>query len=172
MNTIKTDTGDALSAILSGREERVRARDRHLSEVLFACQITINIPGYPKRIENDCKAIEKYASLFSLKWGSDPICTETVSNEAGLCWIGFFRGWGSDTQRAKKVAVDLEECSTEGRILDIDIIVCGRSISRSDLGLPARSCILCGRTAKECAREMNHTYSDLRAAVKKLIENI
>jgi hypothetical protein len=86
MNTIKTDTGDALSAILSGREERVRARDRHLSEVLFACQITINIPGYPKRIENDCKAIEKYASLFSLKW--DPILFARRRSQTRLACAG------------------------------------------------------------------------------------
>ncbi len=172
MNIMRTDTGEALSGILSGREERAKARDHHLSEGVFACQITLNIPGYPKRIKNDCRAIEKFALLFSLRWGSDPFRTDMISNEAGLCWIGFFRGWGSDTQRAKKVAVDLEECSPEGRILDIDIIVCGKSISRSDLGLPARSCILCGRTAKECAREMSHAYSDLRAAVKKLIKNI
>ena len=172
MNRKKTDIKQTLSGILSGKEERVKARDKHLSDGVIACQITLNIPGYPKRIHNDGQAIEKFAVLFSRKWGSDPFLTENISNGAGLCWIGFFCGNFSDAQRAKEIAVGLEEGTPEGRIFDIDIIINGISLSRSDMGLPSRSCILCGSPAKECARERNHPYSDLRAAVEKLIKNI
>ncbi len=162
----------ALSEILSGREERVNTRNAHLSDGVFACQVSLNIPGYPKRIQNDRQAIEKFALLFSHEWGADPFLTENISNEAGLCWIGFFHGDHPDSQRAKKIAVDLEEGTPEGRIFDIDIIVKGISISRAEMGLPSRSCIICGRPAKECARERNHPYSCLRDAVEKLIKNI
>ena len=172
MNVNAAEIEGALSGILSGREERVKTRNTYLSEGVFACQIALNIPGYPKRIQNDRQAIEKFAALFCHEWGADPFLTENISNEAGLCWIGFFHGEPSDSQRAKKIAVGLEEGTPEGRIFDIDIIVKGISLSRSDMGLPSRSCILCGSPAKECARERNHPYTDLRDAVEKLIKNI
>lgn len=172
MKIKKSDIEKTLSEILSGREERVRTRDEHLSENVFACQVTLNIPGYPKRMPNDEKAVEKFVRTFIKKWGSDPFCEKRITNAAGVCLIGFFAGDLADAQRAKEIAVSIEEWTSEGRIFDIDIIVPEKTISRSDLGLPSRTCLLCEKPAKECARDQSHSYKDLRAAIEKLIKNI
>lgn len=172
MNTEKTDIDSTLYEILSGREERVRTRDKHLSENVFACQITINIPGYPKRMPNDEMVLERSVIVFIEKWGSDPLHENKITNAAGICWVGFFAGDINEAQKAKEIAVGIEELTPAGRILDMDIIVPGKTISRSDLGLPSRNCLLCEKIAKECARNRSHSYEDLRTAIANLIKNI
>lgn len=171
MNINKTDTGDALYEILSGREERVRIRSSYLSENIFACQVTLNIPGYPKRVPNDEKAVERFCKTFIDKWTSLPQHEKRTINAAGVCWIGFFEGDISAAKKAKEIAVNIEEKTPEGRIFDIDIIVQEKTISRSDLGLPPRTCLICDRPAKECARDRSHSYEELRTAIEKLIKN-
>lgn len=170
MNIIKTEIEHALCGILSGKEERVRSRDEFLSENIFVCQITLNIPGYPKRLTNDEKAVERFRSAFIKQWNSPPLREKNVANAAGVCWLGFFAGGTSAAQKAKRIAVSIEEETPDGRISDIDIIVTGGTISRSDLKLPQRKCLLCGRPAKECARDRNHSYSRLRSEFEKLIK--
>ena len=86
--------------------------------------------------------------------------------------MGFFAGDLTAAKKAKEIAVNIEEGIPEGRILDIDIIVQIKTISRSDLGLPPRTCLLCSRPAKECARDRSHSYEELRTATEKLIKNI
>lgn len=172
MNTKKTDIENILSEILSGREDRVRTRNAQLSDNVFACQITLNIPGYPKRIPNDERAVEGFGKAFIEKWTSWPLCEKKIANAAGVCWVGFFAGDLTAAKKAKEIAVSMEEGTPEGRIFDIDIIVQTKTISRSDLRLPPRICLLCSRPAKECARDRSHSYEELRNTIKKLIKNI
>lgn len=172
MKTEKNDIENTIYEILSGREERVRTRDKHLSDNVFACQITINVPGYPKRIRNDEMLLDISGREFIEKWGSVPLHENKITNAAGLCWVGFFAGDIHEAQKAKKIAVGIEEMTPAGRILDMDIIVPEKTISRSDLGLPHRNCLLCEKPAKECARDRSHSYEDLRTAIEKLIKNL
>ena len=172
MNTNKTDIRDALKEILAGREERVRIRNRHLSENIFICQVTLNIPGYPKRMPNDEKAVESLGRAFIDKWTHLPQLEKKITNAAGACWVGFFLGDQAAAKKAKEIAVNIEEKNPEGRIFDIDIIVPEKTITRSDLGLPSRKCLICDRPAKECARDRRHSYEELRSVIEKLIKNI
>ncbi|MGD9666057.1 MAG: citrate lyase holo-[acyl-carrier protein] synthase [Synergistaceae bacterium] len=172
MNTNNTDIRDALNDILIGREERVKIRNKHLSENIFACQVTLNIPGYPKRMPNDEKAVENLGRAFIDKWTHLPQLEKKITNAAGAGWVGFFKGDHAAAKKAKETAVNIEEKNSEGRIFDIDIIVPKKTITRSDLGLPPRTCLLCDRPAKECARDRRHSYEELRAVIEKLIKNI
>ena len=172
MNTNKTDIRDALNEILTGREERVRIRNRHLSENIFVCQVILNIPGYPKRMPNDEKAVESLGRAFIDKWTHLPQLEKKITNAAGACWVGFFLGDQAAAKKAKEIAVNIEEKNPEGRIFDIDIIVPEKTITRSDLGLPSRKCLICDRPAKECARDRRHSYEELRSVIEKLIKNI
>lgn len=172
MNTASPEPDEALSEILSGREERAALRESRLSEGIFACQISLNIPGYPKRLQNDEKAVEIFSRQFVREWKSKPLFEQALSNGAGFCWLGFFAGYLPDAKRAKKIAVNIEEIVPQGRISDIDISVPGKTLSRSEMGLPPRSCLICGSPAKECARKRSHSYAELRYEFEKLIKNI
>ena len=46
-----------------------------------------------------------------------------------------------------------------------------KSISRSDLDLPSRQCLICEDDAKACGRSRKHSIEEMQAAITHLIEN-
>lgn len=57
----------------------------------------------------------------------------------------------------KQLAVELEEIPSIGRLFDMDVLdIDGRKISRQELGLPPRKCLLCNNDAAICARSRAH----------------
>ncbi len=58
-----------------------------------------------------------------------------------------------------------------GRLLDIDVIAPdGMKISRTDVGMPVRRCLLCGQDAPACARSRTHTAAELFQRANEIIE--
>ena len=167
-------TSDAaiLEKVLSGKEERVIQRDSSLLSGFFACQITLNIPGYPKHLSNEISAINEFRRRFTKKYRLPLRSEKIIDNPAGHCWIGYFCGTHREAAEAKKIAVEIEESSPEGRALDIDIVTPEGSLSRHDLGLPPRKCVLCESPAKECAAGRKHPYDELRAEIIRLIKKL
>lgn len=98
---------------------------------------------------------------------------------AGFRWDGAagpeaFRVLGIPPRDLKRWAVELESGLAWGRLLDADVVVSGPSglpepLSRGDLGLPGRTCLLCAGPAKACMREARHAAVDLRRAVLERI---
>lgn len=65
----------------------------------------------------------------------------------------------------------LEDGAPLGRLLDIDVIgPDGEKRSRTELGLPARRCLLCGQAAPVCARSRAHSVLELRARTEAIID--
>lgn len=61
-------------------------------------------------------------------------------------------------ENAKKLTTAIEESHPLGRLFDMDVLgPDGKSISRSVIGLPMRTCLICGENAKVCARSRRHT---------------
>lgn len=61
-------------------------------------------------------------------------------------------------EHTKELTVSIEESHPIGRLFDMDVLgPDGASLSRSALGLPSRTCLICGENAKACARSRNHT---------------
>ena len=70
----------------------------------------------------------------------------------------------------KRMAVSLESAHPLGRLADIDILTeTGKSVSRTDLGLPPRSCFLCGEPAALCRRSKKHAQGELAAFIGALL---
>ena len=77
----------------------------------------------------------------------------------------------SDACVIKREMVKLEETYPLGRLFDIDVIGRdGLSVSRSQLGMVPRKCLLCDREAKLCARSRRHCIEDLQQAVCDLLD--
>lgn len=71
---------------------------------------------------------------------------------------------------AKRLAVGIEETHPLGRLMDIDVIGADlRPVSRAELGLAGRSCLICGDNARICMRASRHSYSDL---INKISETV
>lgn len=165
-------TSAAAAVVMAGREERAMIQSRLLSgrSDHFVCQVTLNVPGYPKRLLGDETIIEKCRMDFQIG-----ICCEShkevkLENGAGLALLMLFSGGKEKITAAKQVGIFIEDNACYGRIVDIDVITVDGQLSRRDFHLKPRRCFLCSKDSKECARERKHSYQELRAEVQALID--
>lgn len=168
-----SDLKEALASVMSGREERAAVQSRMLSgrDGLFVCQISLNVPGFPKRLDGDAVLLEKFTGDLINKICCQPRCAVKLENGAGLAILMLFDGSRIPARDAKLAAIFIEENDACGRIADIDVITGAGHLSRSDLGIGPRRCVMCGRLSKECARERRHKYEELRAKMQFLIDD-
>ena len=76
----------------------------------------------------------------------------------------------ADAAQLKRRLCALEDGSAMGRLLDVDVIGAdGMKLSRTDVGLSPRRCLLCGRPAPECARSRTHSAAELFARAQAII---
>lgn len=160
---------EILKQVLEGREERVRLQQRFLDRGDLVIQTALNVPGFPKRLKGDEALLNRALGLFVKEFGTTgrlgaPL---RVENGAGLALIMGYAGRAPE--EAKRCAVDLETLFPWGRALDMDVIAAVGSLSRNDLGLSPRQCLLCQREAKVCARLRTHPLNDLRKAVQEMV---
>jgi holo-ACP synthase len=77
----------------------------------------------------------------------------------------------ADPRALKRLLVALEDLHPLGRLWDLDLIAPnGAGISRQQLGLPARRCLLCDEPAHACARSGAHTLAALQRAIRDKID--
>lgn len=166
------DLKEALAAVMSGREERAAVQARMLSGSagLFVCQISLNVPGFPKRLDGDALLLEKFATRLIKKICRPPLDTVKLENGAGLALLTLFDGGRGKARAAKLAGISIEEDDACGRIADIDVITEDGPLSRTAFGYEPRRCVICGGVSMECARERRHTYEELRAKMSFFID--
>lgn len=161
-----------LEEVLSGRDERAACQKRMLAarEGAFVCQIGLNVPGFPKRVPGDITIIKDCRRFLLACAGAAPFEEQYLDNGAGLCWQGAFDGKRYDAHALKRAAVEAENSMEAGRVLDIDVLTADGQLSRLDMGLPPRKCLICGENAKACARAGAHGHAELRELVIRIIK--
>jgi holo-ACP synthase CitX len=160
---------DFLRRLLAAREERAVAQKNFLSSADGGClvQITLNVPGCPKRIENDASAALAAEASFKRRTAIEETVRATLINHAGVAIMLLFPAL--DPMAAKRAGIEVENIPGWGRVVDIDVVSHNGALSRKDLKLPARVCLICGDDAKHCARERRHDIAELRACVRRLL---
>ncbi len=160
---------DFLCRLLTAREERALVQKNILSSSDGGClvQITVNVPGYPKRIENDEVAVQIAETFFLRRAAVRETVRVSLVNGAGVALLLLFPSL--EPIAAKKTGIDVENAAPWGRALDIDVITRNGILTRKDVLLPARRCILCENEAKICAREWRHDIVELREAVRRTL---
>lgn len=79
----------------------------------------------------------------------------------------------SDAITEKKKFVNLEESYEYMRFVDIDVIDTSYApISRSELGLAKRTCIVCGKDRFTCMRDGKHTQEEFNAKLDDALLNL
>ena len=160
-----------LEELLNAREERVMYQ-RELLEKYgnLLLSVTLNIPGPVKDFPECHKALENGMKCIVEKVGAEHILHQEIrykrTGSEGYLIIDK-TVW--DAQSLKQEAVDVEDGSPEGRLLDMDVITAEGSISRNELGLPGRKCLLCNEQAKLCGRSRRHDMKALMAEVYRLL---
>lgn len=155
---------EEFAALLSGREERAACQKLLLAlcEGGYVVQISLNVPGMPKRVENEEAVIGDGARLFSACLRREVRETRVLTGVAGMALLLLYDL--PSPEEAKLCAVDVEEGAPWRRVLDIDVITDSGPLSRSDIGLPPRRCLICDAPAKLCARSGSHSLGELREA--------
>jgi holo-ACP synthase len=157
-----------LRRLLAGRDERAYIQNFLLGigGVSGVLQISINMPGLPKNVPGDAEALSLFGGIF---WGAlpeRPASKIFMANYAGKALVFSFK---ADASRVKSFAVEIEDGYEWGRAIDADVVTKNGPISRSSLGKNQRKCLLCGESAKICARTAKHDVSDLRSEVFRLL---
>lgn len=162
----------SLEEMLIARETRVNLqstliRDYHVPLICF----TLNIPGpvkvfdgIPETFDNGCEQIEHVLEQNKISFFRAECIKEKTGFEAFYCADG-------SPEKLKRLMTPLEDNSAAGRLYDIDIICTdGLKVSREDLGLPVRSCLLCGENAHACSRSRRHTVDELVKRIKDILK--
>ncbi|RXT59182.1 citrate lyase holo-[acyl-carrier protein] synthase [Lacticaseibacillus chiayiensis] len=159
-----------IATVLANKDHRVAQQDQLMSrfpqQTILASKL--NIPG---PVKNNA-ALEKIfaAGMADLRhripagalryeiWWHNPTGPEAF-------WVV-----NLEVSHSKQLGVAFETDFPLGRFFDVDALTAAtrdKPLSRADMGMPERSCFVCGRPAKECARSRRHSVAELQAAIDR-----
>lgn len=163
-----------LETMMRFREQKAAIQEKLLrqggSNTVVA--LGMNIPGPIKTSPEIFQAFQAGATALDVRFEQAGVAVmheETVREPCG--YLKFYGLAETDAGKMKRMAVELEEEHPLGRLYDIDVYDArGKGISRQELGMAGRKCLLCGNDAKVCGRSRAHTAEALYACVMELIQ--
>ena len=154
----------ALNAVLAARDARVARQQAMLAQGGVLLSLTLVAPGAVKRSPL-LDAIFAAALDVLRPHVGDARARQEAVDDSGHHALYLLDG---DAHDWKKRVIALENRSPLARLWDIDIIGGdGVAVSRRDLGLPPRRCLICDDDAKTCARERRHDIAALQADIAR-----
>lgn len=132
----------------------------------------LNIPG-PKKVnalyhKAFSHGVECIKMLLQQK-EVDVIYEEIHENATGFEYIASVN---AEAVALKKHMIRIEDEHILGRLFDIDVIAPGyQKISRGQLAIKERKCMLCENEAYVCARSRKHSVEELVAEINNMIES-
>ncbi|MBQ9255296.1 MAG: citrate lyase holo-[Bacteroidales bacterium] len=160
----------SLDMLLKSRDERYKKQQDLLQKYpdkTLLC-LTVIMPGSVKR---------NSSSLFVAQVGKEVLFKEFSSKivfyEQRDLQTGFEAYIIIDKEKTdvKKILCSIEESHPLGRLFDIDVINSdGVPISRKDIGLPPRKCLICGEESRFCMRNFTHTQEELHSKIQQMID--
>ncbi len=157
--------------ILDSKERRVmRQRSMISDEDKSLISFTLNIAGHVK-----CNPIIEKCFIEGIRLIENQLKRRNIKIIKQMKWIertGCEAMFAVDFEaiEVKHIMISIEEGSTLGRIFDIDVISKnGHIISRSELGISSRRCLVCDHPAKECIRSQRHELHDIEGKINSII---
>ena len=156
--------------ILNSREERAQKQMDILAHYPYSLvSFTLNIPGAVK--DNDIyrrihkQGMEDILNILEVEKIEVKYLEEINKSTGSEGYISV----NKDSIELKKLMVDIESNHPLGRIFDIDVFDKDHNqMSRSDLGLESRRCLICEKDARVCMRNKSHLYNDLILKVEEI----
>lgn len=148
--------------MMQAREARFTMQRTLLSRYPGAALVclTMNVAGPVKTTPAIERAFEwGAAQIRAVLAGGAVLFSAAIHEKTGPEAVFVVQG---DAREIKRRLCALEDGCAMGRLLDIDVIgEDGGKIARTELGLPARKCLLCGQDAPVCARSRAHSAAEL-----------
>lgn len=164
-----------LPQMLDARERRASEQRRLLESArpgeTLLC-VTLGVPGPVKTSEALEWAFDQIVVAARLALGEAPVSSsERLGGPTGPELLMLV---SMDALGLKRSMVHIEEEHPLGRLADIDVVgragAMPRPLSRLDLGLAPRNCLVCGREAKLCARSRAHGVPEMQRKIASIIE--
>lgn len=168
---IAAPTGDTMNVsvmdILSARDRRAATQKRLLDTFgkPLIC-FTMNIAGPVKYSEEILRGYQLGKKLLQAR-------VTAVHFEESLSPTGCegFFVVDTDATALKKICVAIEDSQALCRLFDMDVLdIDGRKLSREELNLPGRKCLLCDNPAPVCASTRAHSVAQLQQKTAELLE--
>lgn len=163
LSTLITGREVSLMEMLDAREHRQEVQRMLLSQHhLPVISFTLNMVGPVKVFPLALRAFHEGVRLIETQchaWNIPIIATHTTASHTGH---EYFWAVDGDVRFVKEILCLLEDSVALGRLFDIDVIQTdGTKIFRTDLGFPARKCLICNQEAFVCSRSRTHSVQEL-----------
>jgi holo-ACP synthase len=160
----------SLKDILEARDIRVQYQEYLINKYsMIIVSYKLNIPGPIKYCTLIKQIFEEGLSAFreEVEKASVSIIHEKIwYKNSGPEYFAVLKD-AADT--IKKLTTSIEEKHALGRLYDFDVInPNGSQISRQELGIGQRKCLLCDSSAFECGRSRKHDVSTLIAHIENM----
>ncbi len=162
-----------LKEILEARENRAKTQ-RELINIFRTTVVsfTLNIPGPEKTNSILNKVHEKGIWLLEEELGKQNINIVGKVVKSTAAGDEAFFTVDVDAINVKKVTASIEDKSELGRLFDFDVFTAdAKQVSRSEIGLSERKCLLCNDSAKVCGRGRKHSINDLLNKIYQIIKD-
>ena len=130
--------------------------------------LTVIMPGKVKRNLHSLVVAGAALSAVAARFGDEAAKVETYDLPTGYeAYLIVSRS----VEDAKREACNIEDTHPLGRLFDMDVIQPdGTPMSRDAVGLPQRSCLLCGNPARYCMRNRTHSTEELLERIDTLVK--
>ncbi len=154
-----------LEQLLRSRDERAAFQQKMLEEYpdKTLVSFTVQLPGPEKRNQWSAQVAEAGVDALKERFG-EPSGTRDKDTGFEAYWLV-----REPALEAKRRCCEIEEKHPLGRLMDIDVIRKDGPVSRTEVGLEPRKCLLCGRQVRVCMRERTHSAEELLQQIKKMI---
>lgn len=158
--------------MLDAREDRAARQSEWLSGQDGCClvSVTMNIAGALKStplIREGFSAGMELVDDTLKNLGVTVLRGEEWLKKTGCEGFRLIRGSANEVKRAM---IGIEEACAFGRLMDIDVLGTEQKpLTRSEMGLPERRCLVCGAPARNCGRSQKHPYEELQAVTNRII---
>lgn len=161
----------SLLEVLDAREIRAAVQSELI--VRYHCTLIcfmVNMPGPVKY--NDAsvfihaqgvKAIRDFAEKVGIRCEHEQIIVKNTGIE------GYFL-FDFPSIAMKEKTCEIEDHHPLGRLFDMDVFESDKKpISRNQIGLPRRKCLLCGKEGVYCSRNKTHSVLELQHKIKEMV---
>lgn len=160
-----------LADVLDAKETKARIqnemREAHKTPVIG---IGINMPGPTKYDDETLRLLQHALSVLRNRFRESGATLKEERVYHRITGPIAILAVDAPADTLKQLAVEVEEISAHGRLLDIDVFdIDGRQVDRVSRGLTLRRCLVCEESAVECMRSRRHSSDDLVAAARNLL---
>lgn len=155
-----------LTEILAAREARAQKQMQLLQQyhMPLVC-FTMNIAGPVKNSDLITKGFRLGQKLLN-----DRFVPEYEEERIAPTGCEYFYVVDGDPKTIKQQTCQIEDSFPMGRLFDMDVIAPdGTKVSREDVGLRPRKCLLCENDARVCGRSRAHSVEELQAETERLL---